>query len=88
MEGQIDSEHSLPQAVVEWLDKAVSAYYEDRILKIFDQIGKEDDTRLRAQWNDLMTDMHGHDQAKNQQFMNILMTDPRVSEKARQLLKG
>lgn len=52
------------------------------------QFEVRDHFALQAQWNDLMTDMHGHDQAKNQQFMNILMTDPRVSEKARQLLKG
>ncbi|MCX7124853.1 MAG: MerR family transcriptional regulator [Gammaproteobacteria bacterium] len=52
--GHIGAEHGLSVEAVTWLDKAVSAYYNDRITKIFMQIGKESDTTVLEQWEVLL----------------------------------
>lgn len=82
-----EKEHGLSAEAIAWLDKAVSAYYGDILLKILAQVGKSPDSKVLKSWQDALKAMHGDDQQKDKDALNLALKDERVSQEAKQWLK-
>lgn len=84
--GHIGAEHGLSAEAVAWLDKAVSAYYNDRITKILMKIGKEADDVVLKHWEMLLNDMCGKNSEARAEFLSSIINDPRCTQKTRDWL--
>ncbi|HLB42328.1 MAG TPA: MerR family transcriptional regulator [Gammaproteobacteria bacterium] len=85
--GHAADKHGLSPASVAWLDKAIDAYYRDRIYSILNQVGSHSSTDMLKSWENLMSDMYGDDQTLRNDLIKAAMTDEKVSQDARNWLK-
>lgn len=86
--GKVDEkEHGLSPEAIAWLDKAISYYYGDIILTVLAQVGKNSDGDVLKAWKTALKDMHGNDEQKNKDVVDIALNDARVSAAAKQWLK-
>jgi len=86
-EGKMEGEHTLSPEVVTWLDRAVSDYYRKRAYTILAQVETQPSDAVLKQWNALLEDMHGDDQARNDALYEMAMEDDHVSQAAKNWLK-
>lgn len=84
--GKDNSEHGLSIELATWLDKAIEAYWVERIFGILNQITPNTPKHLRDDWNDLIDEMFGSYQQGVDEFMQILLADKRVSKAQREWL--
>lgn len=75
-----------PEVVV-WLDKATSEYHRRRIYAILDQVETQPSPALLKQWNDILTEICGDDQAHKDAIYEAAFADDRVSAAAKSWLK-
>lgn len=62
VEGQ---ENYMPPEIIDWMDKATTAYHKQRIHAVIDEIVQQkDDTEVLGHWNALMEEMFGSDQTR------------------------
>ncbi|VVC76603.1 HTH-type transcriptional activator mta [Aquicella siphonis] len=87
MSGHGAEEHGLTPASVAWLDKAVDEYYKSRIYNILNQVNDKPSAQLLKQWNDLLNDMYGDDQAGKMELIKTALLDKKVSQAAKKWLK-
>lgn len=85
--GHIAEEHGLTPASVAWLDKAVDEYYKSRIHHILDQIQGEVSSQLSSEWDDLLVEMYGDDQAMKMEMIREVLHDAEVSQAAKNWLE-
>lgn len=85
--GHAADEHGLSPASVSWLDKAIDAYYRDRIYSILNQVGSYSSSDMLKSWENLMSDMYGDNQTLRNDLIKTAMTDDKVSQDARNWLK-
>lgn len=81
-------DHGLSPKSVTWLDAAIDAYYRDRIYVILNQVGKSSAGDMLKLWKDLLSDMFGDDQALRNDLIKAAMADDKVSQAAKDWLKG
>ncbi len=86
-EGRMESEHGLSPAVVEWLDKACTAYYQSRIYQVLELVEKEDAALVKREWNALMDDMDGNQAEPKQACAARALQDDKVSAAAKAWLR-
>lgn len=77
----------VPPGVVEWLDKATSAYYRKRIYAILDQTNTLPSDNLWEQWNDILTEMCGNVQEKKDAIYEAVLVDKKITPTAKIWLK-
>lgn len=86
--GKIDKqEHGLSSEAITWLDQAAAAYHGDLLLAVLAQVGKAPDAVILKSWKDTLKKIHGDDQQKDADVLNIALNDPRVSQAAKNWLK-
>ena len=86
-EGKGLDEVGLTSETVSWLDKAVDAYWHDRIYGILDQVGKTASNKVLTLWHEVMDDMYGDDPMREKSLCDIALKDERVSKEAKQWLR-
>lgn len=88
-ENQMGPEHALPPEIVQWLDKAIDAYYRNRIYGILAQINSKGEATPTVQkaWEELLEDMYGDVKDLKEDLIVVALKDDRVSEPARIWLK-
>ena len=87
-EGKGLHETGLTPEIVSWVDKAMDAYWRDRIYGILNQVGSgvSDETIFKL-WNEVLDDMYGEDTTRKKEIYDIAWADEKVSEKAKEWLK-
>ena len=80
-------EHGLSPKGVDWLDKAMSTYYKQRIYTILDQVDAEPSTDLLATWNHLLEEMCGESKTLKTEIYDAAMEDTKVSAAAKTWLR-
>jgi len=86
--GNMGAEHHLSPEHVAWLDKAMSAYYKERIYGLLD---KEDATALNAiadQWETLLIEMCGHSEERRKVIFEAVQKDDKISLIAKNWVKS
>ena len=86
--GHIGAEHNLSPEAIAWLDKAIDAYYNDRIYKVLNQVETQPHQTVLKQWEDLLTDMYSSEQAPNDEFLSAVLKDDKISQAAKNWLKN
>ncbi len=87
-EGKGLEDAGLSPEVVSWLDKAIDAYWRDRIYSTLNNVGKISDAQLKAQWNQIQEDMYGDDINRKQQLTQAALQDNGVGDKAKAWLQN
>lgn len=87
-EGKGLEEAGLTPEIVSWMDKAMDAYWRDRIYGILDKVGTEvSNEAIFKLWNNVLDDMYGEDNTRKQEIYEVAIADDKVSEKAKKWLK-
>ena len=86
-EGKGLDEVGLTPELVSWLDKAMDAYWRDRIHGILAQVGKTPSTTLVMLWKAMLEDMYGDDLSRSAAIYSAVMEDKQVSKIAKDWLK-
>jgi DNA-binding transcriptional MerR regulator len=77
----------LNPVVVAWLDKACDAYYRKRIYSILARVGTEPSDAVLTEWEDLMEEMYGDEQAPKDALMyGAALKDESISQVAKDWL--
>jgi len=87
-EGKGLEEVGLTPEMVSWIDKAVDAYWRDRIYGILNKVGTgvSDETIFKL-WNEVLDDMYGEDNVRKKEIYDVALADEKVSKKAKEWLK-
>lgn len=86
--GQIDQESALSPQMVDWLDKAIDAYYRKRIYWLLNQIESDSAIRESKEWEELLEEMFGNSDSSKQAVVDTVMKDDKVSLSAKNWLRG
>ncbi len=86
-EGKMEVEPPLSPEVVNWLDRAISVYYRKRAYNILAQVETQPSKTVLKLWKELLEDMHGEDQSRNDSLYEMTMKDDHVSQAAKSWLK-
>ncbi len=86
-EGKGLGEVGLTPEIVAWMDKAMDAYWRDRIYGILNQVGAVPDETIFKLWKQTLDDMYGEDNSRKKEIYNLALADKKVSQKAKKWLK-
>ncbi|STY28317.1 MerR family transcriptional regulator [Legionella wadsworthii] len=86
-EGKGLDEVGLTPEIVSWMDKAMDAYWRDRIYAILEQVGHSVSAQVRSLWNEVLVDMYGEDVSRQDALYEIVLNDDKVSSAAKDWLK-
>jgi DNA-binding transcriptional MerR regulator len=83
----LEDAHLTPE-IVSWMDKAIDAYWRNRIYGILNQVGSgtPDETIFKL-WNQVLEGMYGEDNTRKKEIYDVALADEKVSEKATEWLK-
>ncbi|MDP3705130.1 MAG: MerR family transcriptional regulator [Legionellaceae bacterium] len=87
-EGKGLDEVGLTPEVVSWMDKAMDAYWRDRIYGILDQVGKLPSSTVTTLWHEVLDDMYGDEGDRKNSVQEIALNDDKVSHEAKEWLKS
>lgn len=73
--------------MVSWIDKAIDAYWRQRIYGALEQVGNLSSSYLLKLWNEIMDDMYGEENDKKLDIPKAAMQDDKVSLEAKKWLK-
>ncbi|MCS5709904.1 MerR family transcriptional regulator [Candidatus Berkiella aquae] len=85
--GQAEETNGLSVEGSIWLDKAISAYYRDRILQLLKQIETLPHLTLIKQWDELLMDMHGDEPNPQNEIIDEIMQANTTSQLIKSWLK-
>lgn len=85
--GHLGEEHNLSPEAIAWLDKAMNAYYRNRIYKVLNQVETHSHEIVLKQWEELLTDMYGDNQTLKNAIFNEAINDDKVGQAAKNWLK-
>lgn len=86
-EGKGLKEVGLTPEAVSWLEKAMDAYWKDRLYTILDQVGTHPSSDILALWTQVLEEMYGVDDIRKQSIYKLALADERVSQEAKKWLK-
>lgn len=87
-EGHAKDSHGLSHEGIEWLDKAIDAYCQNRIYTILNQIETRPVNEVATQWNDFLKEIYGDEEASKSEFIKIVLLDENVIDAAKNWLKN
>lgn len=83
------SEVGLTPETVAWLDKAIDAYWHERLYGILNQVGTgASDEKIFHLWNEALEDMFGESHEGKKTIYDMALADDKVSKNAKEWLKG
>ena len=88
MQGKIGDEHGLSPDMVAWLDKAISAYYSQRIYQLLAAAETDSSNATLTTWNALLEEMYGDAIESKKAVVDEIMKNDKVSETAKSWLRN
>lgn len=79
--------HGLSPEAVDWLDRAMKAYYYNQIYTILNKVDQKSHDVVLKQWNDLLSEMYGDEQDLKNKLVEQALKDDNVGHVARAWLK-
>lgn len=87
-EGKGLGKHGLTPEIIKWMEKAMDAYWKERIYDVLDKVEQVSSSELRQLWNQVMDDMYGNEEQRKAQIPAIALKEDKVSQKAKAWLKS
>lgn len=79
-EGKGLTESRMSKQAFSWISTACHAYFEKCFKELFALIGRKDDTKLVAQWEEIFNIMYGNETARKLQVRNQLLDNPKIPQ--------
>ena len=70
------------------MEKAMDAYWRERIYDVLDKVEQVSSSELRQLWNQVMDDMYGNEEPRKALIPAIALQEDKVSQKAKAWLKS
>ncbi|KTD36714.1 MerR family transcriptional regulator [Legionella nautarum] len=86
-EGKGLDEIGLTPELIAWLEKALDAYWKDRLYSILEQVGKKPASILLTLWNKALDDMYGEETVRKKAVYELILKDDKVSPEAKAWVK-
>jgi DNA-binding transcriptional MerR regulator len=86
-QGKMEGDHYVDPDIIDWLDKAMDAYYRERIYLILDQVTNKSEPDLKEQWLELMEEMYGSCEELKQELMAVTLKDDQITPLAKDWLQ-
>ena len=86
-EGKGLEEVGLTPEMVSWLDKAMDAYWHQRIYDILKQVGISSEDKILNLWNAVLDDMYGNDNERKKEIYTLVAQDEKISSEAKNWLR-
>ncbi|MDP3559651.1 MAG: MerR family transcriptional regulator [Legionellaceae bacterium] len=86
-EGKGLDDIGLTPEIMAWLEKALDAYWNDRIYSILAKVGKSPSSTVLALWNEALDDMYGEETSRKKVIYEMALNDNKVSPEAKAWLK-
>jgi DNA-binding transcriptional MerR regulator len=86
--GKAEKQTGLTPKMVKWLEKAMSAYWKDRLTKILSRIGHDPDQTVRFLWEAAQMEMHGKSEELRQTFMDEIYAIDEIPDQVKTWLKA
>ncbi|MBN9228021.1 MerR family transcriptional regulator [Legionella steelei] len=87
-EGKGLDEIGLTPEIMAWLEKALDAYWKDRLYGILEQVSKTPASLILTLWNEALDDMYGEETSRKYAICEIALKDDKVSSEAKTWLKS
>lgn len=87
-EGKGLEEVGLTKETVSWMDKAMDAYWRDRVYGILNQVGSVPASKVLALWSEVLDDMYGDEGDRKNAVQEIALKDDKVSSDAKAWLRS
>ncbi len=87
-EGKGLDEIGLTSEHMAWIEKAVDAYWRDRIYGLLNQVGTIPASTALTLWNEILTDMYGNEESRKSIIYEMALKDDKISHAAKVWLKS
>ena len=88
-EGKGLKEVGLTKDMVDWMDKAMNAYWFSRAYSILDQVSHAGNNDLVLKlWNEFLDDIYGDQDERKPEIYDVAISDPNISEVAKNWLRS
>jgi DNA-binding transcriptional MerR regulator len=87
-EGKGLDEVGLTKETVAWLEKAMDAYWHDRIHTILDKVDVLPSSELKNLWTNMADELYGNDENRKAALITTIDTDTTISQKVKDWLKS
>ncbi len=74
--------------IVAWLEKAMDAYWRERIYGILNQVGTVPSHQTETLWNEVLDDMYGDDLSRKKDLYDAALQDQHISVDAKKWLRS
>lgn len=72
---------------VSWLEKALDAYWHQRIYQLLSQVGKQSDGVLLRDWQQVMDEMYGNEESRKAEIIPVVLADDNISKLAKDWIR-
>lgn len=86
-EGKGLEETGLTPELVSWLEKAMDAYWRERIYDVLAKVGKIPSSEVLSLWNEVLDEMYGEDSDRKKALLDMAINDDQVSGDAKKWLQ-
>lgn len=80
-------QNGLTPEIVSWIEKAMDAYWHQRIYDVLAKVGKASSAELLILWNEIMDEMYGNEEERKIAIPAVALQDNKISLEAKQWLK-
>ena len=87
-EGKGLDEIGLTPEIMAWLEKALDAYWRDRVSAILEQVGTIPSSNVLALWNEMLDEMYGNELERKKIIIDLVLKDDSVSSVAKAWLRS
>ncbi|MFC7782222.1 MerR family transcriptional regulator [Legionella taurinensis] len=86
-EGKGLLEHGLTPELIAWMEKAVDAYWRQRLHQVLSQAGQAPSSQVLRLWNELMEEMYGDEEKRKADIPALALQEQGLSHEAKAWLK-
>lgn len=86
-EGKGLEQHGLTPEIIVWMEKAMDAYWRQRLYNLLAKAGKIPSSQLLQLWDEIMDEMYGEEEERKAAIAAIALQDDKVSKEAKEWLK-
>lgn len=74
--------------LLSWVEKAIDAYWRNRIFGILEQVGKASSFQVLSLWNEVLDELYGEEASRKKAIYEMALNDETVSPEAKAWLKS
>jgi len=86
-EGKGLEQHGLTPEIISWIEKAMDAYWRQRIIEVLAQVNTIPSAKVLELWNAVMDEMYGNETERKTMIPGIAMQDEQISTEAKAWLQ-